>query len=179
MIYGKNNSTLKFKIHSFRKLGEPKLKKPKELQGIKQIFSLEYIPKKCRCQIFVKNNDVWVKHRDYFSCEGEPEPHEIGMPLNYFAEKYMGKNRPRKFIYEDAWGSVVLRNEAWITIKDLLTDIKSNTFQLDIIREIRRQQEQYHGFEEYSLCSTDMERFWEKLVNELAEQAKENNYELQ
>ena len=179
MIYGKNNSTLKFKIHSFRKFGEPKLKKPKELQGIKQIFSLEYIPKKCRCQIFVKNNDVWVKHRDYFSCEDEPEPHEIGMPLNYFAEKYMGENRPRKFIYEDAWGSVVLRNEAWITIKDLLTDIKSNTFQLDIIREIRRQQEQYHGLEEYSLCSTDMERFWEKLVNELVGQAKENNYELQ
>jgi len=45
-----------------------------------------------------------------------------------------------------------------------MKEIKSGRFQLDIVREIREQQERLHGFEKYELVSTDMERFWEKLV---------------
>lgn len=58
---------LKFEVVSFRKYGEPKLTKPKELKGIKQFDSVDYIPKKCKCQIFIKDNDVFIKHNDYFS----------------------------------------------------------------------------------------------------------------
>lgn len=158
---------MKFKIHSYRFDGEPKLSKPKELRGIKQVSSIDFIRNKCRCQVFLKDDDVWIKHKDYFSEAQEPEPHELGMPLNYYAEKYMGKSRPKKFYYQDAWGEIVLRNEAWIVLEDLMDDVKSNKFQLDIVKDIREQQENYHNFEGYSLVSTVMERFWEELVRNL------------
>jgi len=155
---------VKFRIHSLKKYGQPKLEKPKELSAIKQAFSIDYIPRKCSCQVFTKGEDVWIKHKDYFSETYEPTMEELGMPLNYYAEKFLGKDRPKKFAYEDAWGAVVLRNEAWIVIEGLMKEIKSGRFQLDIVREIREQQERLHGFEKYELVSTDMERFWEKLV---------------
>jgi hypothetical protein len=164
---GKNNtSKLKFEVYSHRFYGESKLPKPKELKGVKQAFSVDYIPKQCRCQCFIKDNDLWIKHRDYFSEVQQPEPHELGMPLNYFAEKYIGKNRPKKFVYDDAWGSVVLRNEAYVRINNLIPEIQSGRFELDIINDIREQQEKYHDFEKYELVSTDMERFWEEIVKE-------------
>lgn len=158
---------MRYKIHSFRRYGEPKLKKPKILSGIQQAFSVDYIPGKCRCQVFIKGEDVWIKHKDYFSETYEPTMEELGMPLNYYAEKFLGKDRPKKFAYEDAWGAVVLRNEAWIVIEGLMKEIKSGRFQLDIVREIREQQERLHEFEKYELVSTEMERFWERLVAEL------------
>lgn len=130
-------------------------------------MSVDYIPKKCRCQIFILNNDIWIKHKDYFSEIYKPTPEESGMPLDYFAEKFMGKNRPKKFIYDDAWGSVVFRNEAWIKIENLMAEIKSGKFELDIINEVRNQQEIYHSFNEYELACTGMERFWENVVKEL------------
>jgi len=163
---------MKFSIYSFRKYGQPKLKKPKELSGIEQEFSIDYIPQKCRCPVFIKEDNVWIKHRDYFSEVYKPIMEELGKPLNYYAEKFLGKDRPKKFIYENAWGAVVLRNEAWIVIEGLMKEIKTRRFQLDIVREIREQQERLHGFEECELVSTDMERFWEKLVEVLKKREK-------
>lgn len=158
---------IRFILHSFRRFGEPKIKKPKELRGIKRIFSIDYIPKKCKCQVFIKNNDVWIKHRDYFSEGYTPTIEELGMPLNYFAEKFMDKNRPKKFIYDDAWGAVIFRNEAWLKIENLVHEIKSGKFELDIVNEIREQQERIHELNKYELCCSDMERFWEKVIREL------------
>lgn len=166
-LFQKQKPQLTFKIHSDRFYGEPKLSKPKELKGIKQAFSVDYIRNKCRCQVFIKDNDIWIKHKDYFSEIIHPEPHEMGMPLNYFAEKHLGRNRPAKFIYEDAWGSVVTRNESWIILENVIADIKSDIFILDIINEICRQQEKYHGFDEYELICTDMERFWEGVIKQV------------
>lgn len=166
-LFDKDIPRLKFNIYSHRFYGEPKLSKPKELKGISQTASVEYIANKCRCQVFINGDDVWIKHNDYFSEVIPPEVHEIGMPLNYFAKKYMGKKRANKFIYEDAWGSIIARNQAWIILHGILKDIESGIFELDIINEIRRQQEIYHNFSEYELCCTDMERFWERLVKEV------------
>ena len=166
-LFQKPQTQLNFTIYSHRFYGEPKLSKPKEIRGIKQAFSVDYIPKKCRCQVFINGDDVWVKHGDYFSEAMSPEPHEIGMPLNYFCEKYMGKNRAKKFIYGDSWGSVILRNEAWIKIDNLIKDIENEAFILDVINEICRQQEKYHSFDEYELSPSYMERFWENLIKEL------------
>jgi len=158
---------MRYKIHSFRRYGEPKLKKPKILSGIQQAFSVDYIPGKCRCQVFIHKEDVWIKHRDYFSEVYKPTMEELGRPLNYFVEKHLGKNGPQRFIYDDAWGAVVLRNEAWIVIEGLLAEVRNNKFPLDIVRKIREQQERFHEFEKYELVSTEMERFWERLVAEL------------
>lgn len=89
------------------------------------------------------------------------------MPFNYFAEKYLGKNRPRKFIYGDSWGSVIMRNEAWIRLENLIKDIENEVFTLDIVYSICRQQEYYHGFDIHELSPSYMERFWESVVQEL------------
>ena len=118
--------------------------------------------------MFILDDDVWIKHGDYFSEVVPPEPHELGMPLNYFCEKYMGKNRAAKFIYEDSWGSVILRNEAWIRLDNLIKDIENGVFVLDIVYNILRQQEHYHGFDIHELSPSYMERFWESVVKELA-----------
>jgi hypothetical protein len=42
------------------------------------------------------------------------------MPLSYYLEKYFSTSRKEKFVYSDAWGDIVLRNEAWILLKDYL-----------------------------------------------------------
>lgn len=155
---------IQFIQYSMRFYGEPKLKKPKDLQGVKQAFSVDYIPKKCKCPVFIKDYDAWIYHRDYFSAVLETE--EKGAPLNVLAKKYCNKDKSKKFVYGDAWGSIVLRNEAWICIENLIYQIKSGRFVLDIINDICRQQERLLKFEEYELCCTDMERFWERVVME-------------
>lgn len=167
-MVGKYGSVIKTKFsHSVRFYGEPKMKKPKELRNIKQVFSIDYIPKKCRCGVFIKDDDVWVKHRDYFSDTRKLPAEEIGRPLGFLVEKYCNMAKSDKFVYPDAWGSIVLRNEAWICLKNLMVDIKSDIFVLKIINSICRQQEVACGFDEYDLCCTPTERFWEKVVCEL------------
>jgi len=144
------------------------LPKPTELKGIKQLLSVDYIVNKCRCQVFIKDNDIWVKHRDYFSPSFIPSDFkDIGMPLEHRMKKYFDKDRKSKFIYSDCYGSIILRSEAWIVIKNLATEIKNNVFELDILNELLRQQEIIHNFDKYKLCCTDMERFWEKVIREV------------
>ena len=89
---------------------------------------------------------------------------DIGAPLGNLAKKYLDQNKKNKFIYPDSWGDIVLRNEAWILIENLMQEIKDDVFEPDIINHIYRGQEKVCGFEEYELCCTTMERFWEKVV---------------
>lgn len=108
-------------IYSYRLYGEPKLVKPIELKGIKPSFTVEFIPNKCNCQCFVKNNDVWIKHRDFFSASHRPASKDIGTPLTCRLKKYFNcdKNYLNKFVYPDSWGGIVLRNEAWIVFRNI------------------------------------------------------------
>lgn len=117
---------LSCEVVSYRLYGQPKLNKPSELKGIKQSFSVDFIPNKCKCQCYVKGNDLWVKHRDFFSKEHRPEPKDIGTPLTFRLEKYFGMDKKYldKFVYPDSWGSIILRNEAWIVFRNLKQSIK-------------------------------------------------------
>lgn len=168
------NKPLKFNLYSFRQYGEPKLPKPKELKGIKQLFTIDYIPKKCRCPIFIENDNLWIRHNDYFSPSMNLPNDEIGAPLDVLAKKYLDKDKSKKFVYSDAWGDIVLRQEAWIKLENLIHWIDRDVFELDILNEILRQQEKLHNFEEYELCCTDMERFFEKVINSTKKYHKEN-----
>ena len=162
------NNKVEFIEYSVRTYGEPKLSKPKELKGINKSYSIEYIPKKCKCQVFLNGNDAWVKHTDYFSPRLEIEPEDLGAPLSVLVDKYMDKNsRKSKFVYEDSWGDIVLRNEAWICIKNLLSQ-KNISNPIDILKDILRQQEKKSRFslKENELENTDMSRFYEKLILE-------------
>lgn len=108
-------------IYSYRLYGEPKLVKPVELKGIKSSFIVDFIPNKCKCHCFVKDNDLWIKHRDFFSKSHRPALKDIGTPLTYRLQKYFNcdKNYLDKFMYPDSWGSIVLRNEAWIVFHNI------------------------------------------------------------
>ncbi|OHW63094.1 hypothetical protein EUAN_08780 [Andreesenia angusta] len=158
-------------LHSLRIYGETKLTKPKELKGIKSSFSADYIPKKCRCPIFLVGDDVWINHKDYFSGSMKVPREEFGAPLDYMANKYAGKNKGKKFIYGDAWGSIVLRNEAWIKAEHLVKRAQDGVSMLKLRDDFLKQLEIINGFEEYELFSSDMSRFIERVINEIKRRA--------
>lgn len=110
---------MEYLIISRRFWDEPKFNKPKELKGIKSIGGVDFIPKHSKPQLFIKDNDLYIKHNDYFSYYWQPPKGErIDMPLSYYASKYFNKKRKEKFCYPDCWGSIVFRNEAWLCIKN-------------------------------------------------------------
>ena len=165
--YEFEDKPIEFIHHQVRLYGQPKLKKPKELNKIKQSFSVDYIPKRCRCQCFVVGDDVWVQHRDYFSSPLKIAPEDAGLDKAKIVKKYLGKDvSSGNFVYPDAWASIILKNEAWIVIKNLAYNVRAGKFILAIKDEILRQQEKLNGFEPYELEVGEMERFWEKVINE-------------
>ena len=162
----------KYIIYSHRCYGEQKLSKPKELKSIKPIGKVTYIPKHCEPQIFVNNKDIYLKHTDYFSYLWQPPKGErIDMPLSYYTEKYFNKNKKEKFVYSDCWGSIVLRNEAWILLKNIIPLIETDTSVL-VARKILQMQR----YDKYSSIDTSNDcewiNFWEnvcKLVKDYLE----------
>jgi hypothetical protein len=142
-IFYKPQPQFQIIIHSQRQYGQPKLIKPKELKSIKQSFSVDWIPKKCKCSCFIHNNDLYIQHRDFNSIEVYNSDHEF----------------KKKFIYNDNFGCVVLRGEAWILVKDFLLDIKNDIFEVTLFQHLA---EQVTG--EIGCC--EWERFFEKIIRE-------------
>ena len=173
-----NNKDLEFNIISFRKYGQPKLSKPKELSKIKQIGSVDYISKRCSCPVFIVGNDVYIKHRDYFSEQFvPPDANDLGKPLNHTLQKYFPNisKKKDKFIYTDSWGGVVLRNEAWIKLGNLVHRVKrQDYFELDVRNKIIELQEQFHHIISGELLVSDMERMWERLLKLVKENIKDD-----
>ena len=157
---------LEYEILSFRRHIDPKLAKPKELKGIKPSGKVMWLGDKATCQYFIKDNDVYIKHRDYFSptyCK----PEDIGTPLEYRLNKYGIKPAKNKFIYPDNWGAIVLRNEAWIKLNNLIPIIRQSSTPRLLGGQISELQRKYHKFTR----KLDMEwdRFWEELCGQLSE----------
>lgn len=160
-------SNIEYIEYSKRLYGQPKLVKPKELKNTNSIGSVEFVPNHCNPQIFIKDDDIWIKHTDYFSASWRPPKGErIDMPLNYYANKYFNKNRKEKFLYADGWGDIVLRNEAWLKITNVVELIRKcsyNCYQSEhrMAHEILNKQTSKLGFEDYS-C--EWERYWENVM---------------
>lgn len=169
-----DNENVNYKIYSFRKYGQPKLSKPKELKGIDQVFSIDYIPKHCKCQCFIKDNDLYIKHRDYFS-ESLRKPEDIGTPLEYRIKKYgINSKKNSGFVYNDCWGDIVLRNEAWIVIENIISQAKRVNEQ-ELTREITKKFAdcKHHRMQWNDIGSTWV-LFWSNLVHELYKYIEEN-----
>lgn len=126
-----------------------KVSKPKELNGVKSIGSIPHIVNlrgsvKATAQIFILNNDVYIKFNDYFSpayCKEE----DIGTSLSYRANKYLDKRISQKFVYDDNWGEIILRRRAWIKISNVIPLM----YQLDYVqlaKVLQMQQWKYHKF---------------------------------
>lgn len=143
VIYYNEPIKSKIIIHSKRVWGQPKLLKPKELKGIKQSFSVDWIPKKCVCKCFILNNDFYIQHRDFGSINIHNHNHEFR----------------RKFIYNDTFGCVVLRGEAWIKIENFIIDIRNNIFPPKLFENLA---EQISG----EIGDCEWERFFEKIITQ-------------
>lgn len=138
-------SPCRYEVYSSRIYRQPKLKKPKEISGINSFGSACYIRKHCSPKLYLSGNDLWLKHTDYFSSVFCPEQNEQGKSQNYYLEKYFDKSKANKFTYTDNWGAIVLRNEAWIVIRELIPLIYTElpNYQIaDIILESQIQVEQ-------------------------------------
>lgn len=139
---------IKFDIPYIRYYGEPKLKKPKELKGIKEVFSVDYIPKKCKCKVYIVGDDLWIHHRDFFSQAIYDHNHEFR----------------KRFVYNDTFGAIVLRNEAYIRITDFCKYINERCRLCYKVMELF---EDKMNMERYELSSSDDERMIEDIINKL------------
>lgn len=124
------HTDIRVDILSERRYGEPKLSKPVEIKGICQTFSIPYVyggqnNVKAFNLIFIKGDDIFIKIRDYNSQVFCPHPELLGAPLSVILERYFpGISIRQKFIYNDCWGSVVLRGEAWMCFRHIVPLIK-------------------------------------------------------
>lgn len=75
-----------------------------------------------------------------------------------FIKKHNIKFRNR-FVYNDNFGSVVLRGEAWLLIKNLIADIENEVFLPTIFQSLAEQLTGEMGF-----CH--WERFFDKVIKE-------------
>lgn len=156
---------MEYIIVSRRFWGEPKLDKPKELKGIKSIGGVDFVTKHSKPLLFIKDNDLYIKHNDYFSYYWQPPKGErVDMPLSYYANKYFGKNRKEKFCYPDTWGSVIFRNEAWLCIKNAVGWIElKNNYRWS--RDVFSLQKKYISIKLTGDVENSWLRFWEGCVN--------------
>lgn len=160
------SSPLSCEIPVVRFYGQPKMQKPTELKGIKQAFSADFIPKKCACQCFLKDGDLWIKHRDFFSASHKPDPEDIGTPLSYRYKKYFGGRKNESFIYPDAWGDIILRNEAWIVFRGFENCVKRDRHPpvTSMVKAFLQSEEMRRNY--ITSLGSEWERFFENVCKE-------------
>lgn len=81
----------------------PKLKKPKELKGVKPFKSYKW-GGVTACQAFIKGDDVWINHHDWCS-------------ITHYGADVKYKSR---FIYSDGFTAPVSKGDAWIKLEKVL-----------------------------------------------------------
>lgn len=133
-------------------------RKPKELSGIRKFASVDF--GKCKCQLFLKGDNLYIDHHDYFSPSWRPPADDIGIPQNYYLNKYFGgATRPEKFIYSDNWGDIVLQNKAWLRITNFVPMVKTLSAP-QISQKVWSMVRDYHKWPPYER-DTEWERFME------------------
>lgn len=161
---------IKIEVVSKRYYGEPSLKKPSILKGLKPSGSLVFIPKKCTCPFFIKDDDVYIKHRDWCSPSCRLPDKLSGAPLTKVCDHLGIKNKSEKFCYPDCWGDVVLRNEAWIVIRHAISyDVRAlpfdpeymHTFGFDCVRALA---------DVLGVDWTELDLRWERFFDDLDRQ---------
>lgn len=168
---------LSCEIPIYRFYGEPKLSKPKELKGVKQSFTTEWIYKKCTCPCFVKDNDLWIHHKDFFSQSHKPtDLIDYTMPLDYRLKKYFGQDNPtlKHFVYSDCWGDVVLRNEAWIVFRNFkqVIDRDKHTI-VSALKDVFLASDTMQKRSYVRTLSRDWDLFFERLIMNYKQYTKE------
>lgn len=150
-------------VYSYRIYGQPRLPKPAELKGIKQSFSVDFMSDKCKCQCFINENDLWIKHRDFFSSCHKADQEDIGTPLTYRLSKYFCEDKQylNKFVYPDCWGEIVLRNEAWIVFRDFKNLVDRNEYKQGFSTNMIKLLSESSFCKEYLISQSDLGLDWE------------------
>lgn len=81
-----------------------KLSKPKELKGVKPLFSVKW-GGITTCQVFVKDVDVWVNHHDWCS-------------VSFYGAAVKSNHH---YGYSDAFTAPTVKGDAWIKLTGLLS----------------------------------------------------------
>lgn len=150
-----------------------KLQKPKVLKGIKPFGKIGYGEKQIKCQYFILDNDCYIKHMDYFSPSMTSNDTDCGADLNTLCNKYLGKSSSQRFVYDDAWGDILLQRKAWIKIANFVFAC-DNMHQIKLKNLIISLQEDYHAtyMRKNELVGSCFDRFWESLINDYSSKAK-------
>ena len=86
------------------------------------------------------------------------------MPLSYYLKKYFNKDRNEKFVYPDGYGDIILRNEAWLLLKDVMPLIQTENKDIFAQKILNMQKR-----DKYSCIRSDnrieWERFWESVYD--------------
>lgn len=106
-------------IVSERRPGEPKLKKPKELKGIKPFTSYKW-GGVTTCQAFINGDDLWINHHDWCSVA------HYGVDAKY---------RKKHFVYSDGFTAPVSKGDAWIRFGGILKYPNRSAVIRDIVHE--------------------------------------------
>ena len=145
---------MKVYVLSERSYHEPKLQKPSDLKGVKQIGSAKFGPK-CKCPVFVKDGYIYVKQRDWFS---------PSLPLHEAKDRGLISSINKKFIYDDNFGSVVLRNEAWLII-DGIDKIREDALRSNMVNEMIISLADGIGFDWTEIYHSDWVIFFEDIID--------------
>lgn len=110
----------------YRKYGEPKLPKPKELKGINKCNSTKIRGRKC--DMYLKGGEIWFYFGDFLSeYMSFPEAEDMDLSTNALNKKYgLCLGNQKGFIYDDAWCPILLRNEAWLCLEKTVEGIKKD-----------------------------------------------------
>ena len=97
------------------------------------------------------------------------------MPLSYYMKKYFSKDKRDKFIYPDGWGDIVLRNEAWILLKDIMPLIKTENEVITAqkILKLHQQERNYSHINSSNEC--EWKNCWERVTKYIKNTLEENN----
>lgn len=109
---------------SYKLYGEgDKLKKPKTLKTTKQTWTTKIIGRSA--SFFEMGDDIYIKMGELFCRQMSfSEPIDMMLPLSALAKKYPHKfakigNRD-KFVYPDAWCTILELNTGWLRITGLI-----------------------------------------------------------
>lgn len=152
-------STTELEIISKRKWGEPKIKKPLCLKNRKYDRKIQW-NKKRNIDLYFIDNDVILYHPDWYSQSYEPFVKSDFMDTNYYINDWNTYMVPRgadpintkgnKFIYSDNFSGIIMRGEAWIRLKNLVTDcinrVWMGTINLNLYEQLKEYEHKTYDF---------------------------------
>lgn len=140
---------MKIRVIDDRIYGDPKLRSLKQMHiDAEKIGSITF--GKCKCPVYRNRHRIYIKHRDWFS-----ESISIDEALEYgIIDK-----KKKKFIYNDNFGSVVLRAEAWLEVDP------EKGFKPELVEKMVQEIESICKLRHYELHNADWVIFFEQLVD--------------